>query len=218
MSASEVMSAPLMSRGQSPGHVYFRRRRVTGQPAGGRPYEPCLGDCPRDMRLSGAAERADCGVSSAPIRSADGTTAALRPSRGRCVPRHGAGCRGDGHLPATTRSHAIRLAPAARGEALAVASPRVVPDDEPLPPGRPRRARAPLTRDAPPELSLRAARSTSVTTVAVTSSRTASTPKSCETTSTSSTRASTSSTTPSAPDSAPRGTIGRGSAARLSTT
>jgi hypothetical protein len=152
-----AMSTPRMSGGQSPGHVRFAVGERAAHPDCERLSEPCLGDCPQDMRFSGAAECADCGVSSTSIRSADGTTATERSSRGRGVPRNRPGCRGDGHLPGRRGSHAIRLPPAARNEALAVAPPRVVPDDEPLPPDRARRARAPFTRDAPLELSLRAA-------------------------------------------------------------
>ncbi len=143
--------------GTVPGTCPFAPAAAALNPASpARLFGTCRGDSPRDMRVSATPERADCVRCEASIRSADGTASALRSSRGRRLPRDGAGSCRRSDLPRRRGSSSLRVTAAARRQALALAPSRLVPDDEPLPPDHRGRAREPFQGNAPAELPLRA--------------------------------------------------------------
>ena len=171
---------------------------------------PTAGDCPRPLAERGTPMCRECDESSPGGGVAAGSSASVglcrgnrgARSAGRHLPRHRARSRAHGDLPGRRRAAPLPGPPRQRGRAPRLALPRVLPDDEPLPPGRRDPALAPLGRHAPPERHLRPGLQPAATAAAATSSASASPPGSCATNSTCSRPASTSCRTRSAQASA----------------
>jgi hypothetical protein len=96
----------------------------------------------------------DPGGGRLPLNFLDAADSALHPP-GRALSRHLARRGADGHLPRPERPAQFSQPAGFRRRPVRVDVSRLLPDDEPLPPGRRRHPRKPLRRHADPQRRLR---------------------------------------------------------------
>jgi hypothetical protein len=119
------------------------------------PKQPTSGDCPPTWLdwtcpLDQERDRSstdDAASGCPPYVASRGPLAAIR-LLGRLVPRYCAGCREDRRLPGRRRLPRLPRPPRASRPQARLARPRVLPDDQPLPPRR-RGGRRPALRGVP---------------------------------------------------------------------
>jgi hypothetical protein len=119
-------------------------------------FQTRLGDCPRTRLFRARLKLRIALARETGVASRHAASASLRPSRIRHLPRDCPRGRRRIDLSRRRRSLAVCIAPASRGEEMALAPARLMPDDHPFSPDRARRAREPLAGDAPAQLPLRA--------------------------------------------------------------